>query len=70
MSFAEIKAELPKLTPQERTALAQELRKLEPFNDPDLMSRLTRLNDEVERGENVISKDEMLRRLRAAGRDV
>ena len=70
MSLAEIKAELPKLTPEERAALAQELQNFLPFNDPDLMARIERAIDDAERGENIHSKDELFRRLRAAGREV
>jgi hypothetical protein len=68
MSLAEITAELPKLTPAERAALARELQNFEPFDDPELMARLTRGIDEAERSEGVISKEEMQRRLHAAGR--
>ena len=70
MSLAEIKAELPKLTPAERTALAHELQHFKPFDNAKLMARLSHSLDEAERGENVISKEEMLRTLRAAGRSV
>lgn len=70
MSLVEITAELPKLTPAERTALARELQHFKPFADADLMARLTHGVDEAERGENVISKEVMLRTLRAAGRSV
>ena len=68
MSLAEIKAELPNLTTAERAALARELQNFQPFNNPELMDRLTRSLDEAERGENVLSKEEMHRRLREAGR--
>ena len=70
MSLAEIKAELPKLTPEERAVLAQELQNFRPFNDPELMARIERAIDDAEQGENIHSKDEMFRRLRAAGREV
>ena len=70
MSLAEIKAELPKLTPEERAALAQELQNFLPFNDPDLMARIETAIDDAERGEKTHSKDELFRRLRAAGREV
>ena len=55
---------------EERMELAQEINRFSPFNDPALLERLTQLNDRVERGEGLISKEEMYRRLRAAGRDV
>ncbi len=70
MSFAEITAELPKLTAEERQALGRQLKILEPFDDPEFMAELTRLNREAERGENLITKEELYRRLREAGRDV
>jgi hypothetical protein len=70
MSLAEIKAELPKLTAAERASLALELQNFQPFNDPDLMDRLTRSLDEADRGEHLLSKEEMHRRLRQAGREV
>jgi hypothetical protein len=70
MSLAEIKAELPKLTPQERASLAQELQNFQPFNDAVLMERIERAIDEAERGENAISAEALFGRLRAAGREV
>ena len=70
MSLAEIKAELPKLTPEERTALAQELQNFRPFNDPGMMARIERAIDDAERGENIHSKDELFRRLQTAGREI
>jgi len=70
MSLAEIKAELPKLTPEERTALAQELQNFRPFNDPGMMARIERAIDDAERGENMHSKDDLFRRLQAAGREI
>jgi len=70
MSLAEIKAELPKLTPEERTALAQELQNFRPFNDPGMMARIERAIDDAERGENIHSEDELFRRLQAAGREI
>jgi hypothetical protein len=69
MRLAEIKAELPRLTPEERAALAQELQNFSPFNDSGLMARIEHAIDEAERGENFHSKDELLRRLRAAGKE-
>ena len=70
MNLAEIKAELPKLTTEERAALAQELQNFRPFNDPGLMARIEHAIDDAERGENIHSKDELFRRLRAAGSEV
>lgn len=70
MSFAEIVAEQPKLTPEERTALSQKLKLLEPFNDPQFVAELTRRNREAAQGINVVTKEELYRRLREAGRDV
>ena len=70
MSLADIKAELPKLTPEERTALAQELQNFRPFNDPGMMARIERAIDDAEGGENIHSKDELFRRLQAAGREI
>lgn len=70
MSFAEIVAELPKLTPQERTELSQKLKLLEPFDDPEFMAELTRRNREAERGENVVTDEEFRAILRTRGHDV
>ena len=66
MSLAEMRAALPSLSPAERVALATELQNFEPFNDPELMDRLARSLDEAERGEKVLSRDELYRRLREA----
>jgi hypothetical protein len=68
MSFAEIKAELPKLTPEERIALARELDLLRDFNDPAFVAEITRRNRETERGENVMTDDEFRAHLQALGR--
>jgi hypothetical protein len=70
MSLAEIKAELPKLTPAERAALARELELLQDFNDPAFVAELTRRNREAERGENVVTDEEFRARLQALGRSV
>lgn len=70
MSFAEIAAELPRLTPLERAALARQLQQFKPFDDPELMNRLTRSVDEAERGDRLIAKEQLAERLRAAGRTV
>ncbi len=70
MSLADIRAELPKLTTQERASLAQELQYFQPFNDPALMAQIAHSIDEAERGEKVHSGEELLRRLGEAGREV
>lgn len=70
MSLAEITAELPKLTPAERAALATELQNFQPFNTPGLLERIAQRLDDAERGEKVVSKEELYRRLREAGREV
>lgn len=70
MSLAEIKAEVAKLTPAERAELRDHLASLKPFDDPAFMSELDRRHDEMERGINVVSSEEMYRRLRTAGRDI
>lgn len=70
MSLAEIKAELPKLTPAERTALARALEALRTLDDPVFVAELSMRMDEMERGINVVTSDEMYARLRAAGHDV
>ena len=70
MSLAEMRVALPLLSPAERVALATELQNFEPFNDPELMNRLAHSIDEAERRENVLSREELYRRLREAGREV
>lgn len=70
MSFAEIKAELPKLNAAEREALELELKVLRDFDNPEFVAALTKANAEARRGENLISREELYQRLREAGRSV
>lgn len=70
MSFAEIKAELPKLTRDERKELSRTLELLEPVDDPAFMAELTRRNREAARGENLVTDEELRSLLRTRGHDV
>jgi hypothetical protein len=69
MSFAEIKAELPKLTPSERAALALELEALRDFNDTNFLDELTRRNRDAENGQSITTDEQFRARLRELRRD-
>ena len=66
MSLAEIKAEIPKLTAEERDELAVFLRVCADMNQPGFKAELTRAVDEIESGVNVMTKAEALTRLNRA----
>lgn len=70
MSFAEIKAEIPKLTPAERAALRRELELFRDFENPEFLGELTTRNREAERGENLLTDEEFRSRLQALGRNI
>ena len=61
MSLAEIKAELPKLSAEEREELAAHLAFLERQNDPEFCQELDRRMRAMDRGEEKVSRDEVLR---------
>lgn len=70
MSLAEITAELPNLTPAERAELARALQQFEPFNDPEVMARISESIARFEVGGEKITKAGMEDALRRAGREV
>ena len=70
MSLAEIKAELPKLTPAERAELRRALIDYQQIDDPGYWAETDLRVSEMERGMNVVSKEEMYARLQAAGRSL
>jgi hypothetical protein len=69
MSLAEIKNEIAKLTPAEVAELRRELIP-DPFDDPAYREEMTRRGEDMRQGRNIVTKEEMYARLRAAGRDV
>jgi hypothetical protein len=69
MSLAEIKAEISKLTPEERAELRRELMR-NPLDDSEYMAEIERRHAEMLRGVNKLTKEEVYARLRAAGRQV
>jgi len=68
MSLAEIKQEIVRLTPAERAELELQLQILRDLEDPQYLAELTRIQADAERGVQVIDREEMMARLRAAGR--
>lgn len=68
MSLAEIKEEITRLTPAEREELAVQIQVLKDLEDPVFLARLTKANADAERGVRVIDREDMIARLRAAGR--
>ena len=68
MSFAEIKADRPKLSDDERAELRRALIDYKRIDDPGYWAEMDRRIDEMERGIDVVTKEEMVARLRAAGR--
>jgi hypothetical protein len=61
MSFAEIKAELPKLTDDQREELAAYLTFLKLQNDPEFLREMERRMQAMDRGEEVVSREEVIR---------
>jgi hypothetical protein len=70
MSFAEIQAEIPKLRPEERAALRQQLESMRRFEDPAFMADLSRRIEDAEQGINMVPGEEVVARLRALGKSV
>jgi hypothetical protein len=68
MSYAEIVREVNQLEPSECERLAAYLRLKARQRDPEYVAEMERRVDDAERGENLVSKEELLERLRAAGR--
>jgi hypothetical protein len=69
MSLAEIKAEIAKLPPDEVAELKQHLSS-DPFDDPEYRAEMARRYDDFLQGRNIVTKEEVYARLRAAGRDI
>ena len=69
MSLAEIRAEIAKLTPEEKAELRDELAP-NPLEDDELMDEVVRRHEEMERGINVVTREQLYERLRAAGFNV
>ena len=70
MSLAEIKAELSKLTPAERAELRRAPIEYQQIDDPDYWTEADLRVSEMDHGVNVVSKEEMYARLKAAGRNL
>ena len=68
MSLAEIQHEVARLTPAERRDLALQLEVLRDLEDPAFLAEMTQAHADAERGVEGITRDELLARLRAAGR--
>jgi hypothetical protein len=69
MSLAEIKAEIAKLSPEEVVELKQHLSS-DPWDDPEYLAELDRRHAEMQRGINVLTKEEVLARLHTARKAV
>jgi len=69
MSLAEIKDEIAKLSPAEVSELKRYLNR-DRLDDAEYLVEMDRRHDEMQRGLNTVTKEEMYARLRAAGRDV
>jgi hypothetical protein len=67
MSFTEIKEEVGRLSPAEREELALQLKMLKDLEDPAFLAELTQAHGDAERGAPAIEREELLKRLRAAG---
>jgi hypothetical protein len=70
MSLAEIKQEVIRLTPAEREELALQLAVLKDLEDPAFLAELSKAHDDAEHGIGYLTREEMLTRLRAAGRQL
>jgi hypothetical protein len=68
MSLAELKQEITRLTPAERQELALQLQVLKDLEDPAFVADLTQAHANAEGGNEGIDREQMITRLRAAGR--
>jgi hypothetical protein len=68
MSLAEIKQEVTRLTRAERDELVLQLAVLEDLEDPAFLAELTRAHADAESGIAGLTREELLARLKAAGR--
>lgn len=69
MSVAEIRAAIAKLNPQEKAKLREGLA-INRLEDEAYLDEIARRARDMERGINVVSREQMYERLRAAGIDV
>jgi hypothetical protein len=67
MSVAEIKQQISKLSRDERAELEAQLEVMKAFDDPEYMAEITRRCRDAEQGIHVLTKEQMLARLREAG---
>lgn len=70
VSYAEIIQAVEQLEPAECERLSLHLRHLALLRDPEYIAEMDRRCDDAERGVNLVSKEELLAQLRAAGRNV
>jgi hypothetical protein len=70
VSLAEIKQEVIRLTRAEREELALQLAVLRDLEDPALVVELTQAHADAESGTPELTREELLARLRAAGRTI
>lgn len=68
MSLAELKQEITRLTPAERQELALQLQVLKDLEDPAFLAELTQAHANAEDGNEGIDREQLIARLRAAGR--
>jgi len=68
MSLAELKQEITRLTPAERQELALQLQVLKDLEDPAFVAELTQAHAIAEGGNEGIDREQLIARLRAAGR--
>jgi hypothetical protein len=69
MSLQELKDEVARLSPEDRARLRAHLDALETLSDGKVMEEWTRQNRSALAG-NVVSRDEAVARLKAAGKEV
>jgi hypothetical protein len=69
MSLQELKDEAARLSPEDRVRLKAHLDALETLSDPKVMEEWTHQNRAAVAG-NVVSRDEVMSRLKAAGKHV
>ncbi len=70
MGSAEIIPQVDSLSSAEREKLATHLRALNILDDPDYFTEIGRRAEELERGENCLSPEELMAKLRQLGRAV
>ena len=69
MSLQELQQEVARLSPENRARLRAHLDSLEIFSDAKVMEEWTQTNRAAAAG-SVVSRDEAMARLRAAGKEV